>query len=288
MSFFVPNTGTILLPEDRFDALISEVGQRVGWMRSHACPCTYSQTIANNRLSTPGSAQRACKTCLGVGFYWDAPVGPIRAYISYMSLSPNPDEPGVIMNEVFGPTMTAEPSITIPYRNPNLPDSHPFQSTPVWINASTDDLFVPVDMVSRQTAVLQVGGNTILPYQQNLNVAPVGAVTVWDPVTSSVVPVLGYSVTGPNVTIENYPDGTSYMVEFSSAPIYAVWKRAGGQPHVRPFGGGTVNEPRRFRLQALDPWLRQRGVQTAINILPATGNAVGTLADTAATSDGIV
>src|SRR3954469_11461501 len=286
MSFFVPNTAAVLLPSARFDALISEVGQRIGWMRRHACPCTYSYTLENNRLATPGSAQRACKTCLGVGFYWDPPGPPFRAYVSFMHVAATPDEPGAIMNDVIGPVLTGEPSITIPYLNPNLTDGDLAQPTQAWINASTDDIFCAVDMLSRYTAMLQVGGQTILPFQQNLQIAPAGAVTVWDPLTSTVAPVLDYSVNGPAVTIANYPDGTAYMVEFQAAQMWVAWKRAGGLAHVRPFGGGTVNEPRRFRLQALDPWLRQRGIQTPIRVLPATGAATGSLVDALTSADG--
>lgn len=288
MSFTVPNTASVLLPRSRFDALISEVGQRVGWMRSHACPCTYSYTLENNRLATPGSAQRACKTCGGVGFYWDAPGPPFRAFISYMHMAATPDEPGTVMNEVFGPVQTAEPSLTIPFANPNLAAGDPAQPTQAWVNASTDDIFVAVDMITRQTAMLQVGGLTNMPFQQNLQIAPAGAVMVWDPQTSSVIPVLDYDVDGPTVTVHGFPDGTSYMVEFQAAPVYVVWKRAGGLPHVRPFGGGTDNLPRRFRLQALDPWMRQRGIQATIKVLPATGAATGALSDVAGTADGIV
>lgn len=283
--FFVPNTARFLLPEGRFDALISEVGQRVGWMRSHACPCTWTQTVANNRLSMVGSAHRSCKTCFGVGFYWDAPGPPFRAYISFMHVTATPDEPGTIMNETFGPALTAEPSITIPYRNTNLSPADPAQPTAAWINASTDDMFVAVDMLSRYTAMLQVGGNTVLPFQQNLQVAPVGAVTVWDPVALTVTPVINYSVNGPVVTVSNYPEGTSYMVEFQAASAWVAWKRAGGAPHIRPFGGGTDNLPRRFRLQTLDPWLRQRGIQSVVGVLPALGTAAGVFADTVTSQD---
>lgn len=287
MSFFVPNTASVLLPEARFDALISEVGQRVGWMRSHACPCTFSQTQQNNRLSMAGSPQRGCLTCLGIGFYWDPPGPPFRAYISFMHVAATPDEPGVVMNETFGAALTAEPSITIPCLNPNLANGDPAQPTTAWVNASVDDIFVGIDMLSRYTAVLQVGGLTSLPFQQNLQIAPAGAVTIWNPATSSVVPVLNYSVNGPSVTIPNYPMGTSYMVEFQAAALWVAWKRAGGMAHIRPFGGGTVNEPRRFRLQALDPWMRQRGIQNPISVLPATGAAIGNLADVSVSSEGL-
>jgi hypothetical protein len=266
MSFHVPSTSHVLLPEYRFDALISEVGQRVGWMRSHACPCVYSTTSQNNRLAIEGSAQAACQTCGGVGFYWDAPGPPFRAYVSFMQMAATPNEPGVTMNDTLGMVQMADPSITIPFMNSNLASNDPAQPTDAWTNATTDDIFIAVDMVSRYTAMLQVGGQVNLPFQQNLSVAPTGAVTIWNPVTSRVEAVSGYAVAGPAVTISGYPPGTSYMVEFQAAAIYVAFKRAGGLPHVRPFGGGTDKLPRRFRLQTLDPWMRQRGIQTPITI----------------------
>ena len=75
----------------------------------------------------------------------------------------------------------AEPSLTIPYSNPYLPQGDPQQPIAAWNDASFEDIFVPVDMLSRFTAKLQVGGITYLPYQQNLQVAPSGAVTTWKP-----------------------------------------------------------------------------------------------------------
>ena len=287
MAFFVPDTATVLLPEERFDALINEVGQRVGWMRSHPCPCTYSFTQQNNRIAIEGAAQRACQTCHGIGFYWDPPGPPFRAYISFMQMAATPNEPGVVMNDTIGMVQMADPSITIPYFNTNLDPADPAQPTDAWVNATTDDLFVAVDMVSRYTAMLQVGGQTNLPFQQNLSVGPVGAVTVWNPTTSSVEVVTDYAVTGPEVIINGYPDGTSYMVEFQAAAVYVAWKRAGGLPHIRPFGGGTDKLPRRFRLQTLDPWMRQRGIQPSYFILPTLGKHFATLSDTLAINDNV-
>lgn len=275
MTFYVPNTGQYLLPEQAFNALISEVGQRVSWMKSHSCPCTYTQTITFNRLNTPGSAQRDCRRCFGLGIYWDTPSIPFRAYLNFSSRTPTPDEPGVFMNETVGPVIASEPSLTIGHSNPKLSLLDPAQPTTAWENASIDDVFVAMDMLSRYTAVLQVGGTQNLPYQQNLQIAPSGAVTVWNPATLDVEQVAQYGVSGPTVVIAGYPDGTNYMVEFQAAPTYVIWKRAGGMPHVRPFGGGTVNEPRRFRLQALDLWTRQRGIQpTAAGSTTVGGKAV--------------
>jgi hypothetical protein len=271
---FIPSTSKVLLPEDRFDSLIGEVGQRVSWMRSRACPCTYSHTQQFNRIAIQGSAQPSCQTCHGIGFYWDPPSPIMRLYISYMTMAATQDEPGVAMNSTIGMVQVADPSLTIPYQNPFIPPGDPGQPTNAWQNASTDDLFIAVDMTSRYTAMLQVGGQTSLPFQQNLSIASEGAVTIWDPVTFLATPVADYQVDGPTVTISGYPDGTSYMVEFLAAAVYAVFKRAGGLPHVRPFGGGSDRLPRRFRLQALDPWLRQRGVQAQVVIPPIPPDVV--------------
>lgn len=241
--------------------MIAVDGQRVSWARSHTCPCVYAGGGANGQLPLLGSAQRTCTKCFGVGVYWDAPGLPVRMYMEYIHRAPTPDEPGTRFNETYGVFQSTEPSVTIPYSNPNFPVDDPNQPTTCWQNASTDDRFVPVDMQTRYTAVLQVGVKQNLPYQQNLLVAPSGAVTVWDPTSGNVVPVTGYTVAGPTVTISGYPPGTNYMVEFLAVPVYVAYRVAGGLPHIRPLGGGTVNEPRRFRLQALDFWTRQRGVE---------------------------
>jgi hypothetical protein len=273
---FIPNAAQYLLPEQRFDAMISAIGQRVSWMRSHSCPCTFSQTTQLNRLATTGSAQRSCVRCLGLGTYWDPPTIPFIGYVSFTHQAASPDEPGVIMNNTLGPVQSADPMLTIPYQNPNLGPFDPGQPTEAWQFASTDDAFVVPDMLARFTAVLQVAGLTNLPFQQNLQIAPTGAVTVWNQTTLNVDHVDNYSVSGPTVTIYGYPNGTNYMVEFIAAPLYLVWNRSGGLPHTRPFGGGRpINEPRRFKLQVMDLWMRQRGIQpSAPGSAALSGSAV--------------
>jgi hypothetical protein len=257
---YLPSTA-VGLASQNFDALIARHGQRVSWMRSHSCPCVFGGGGANGRLPLLGSPQRNCTKCFGLGTYWDDPSLPFRCYLEFMHMSPTPDEPGVKMNESYGAFQTSEPSLTIPYMNPNLAVNDPGQPTTAWNDASTDDGFVAVDMQSRYTAVLQVGVKENLPFQQNLRVNPQGAVQVWDPVTGNVVAVQDYAVSGPTVTIGGYPEGSNYMVEFYAAPFYVAFRGAGGLPHVRPLGGGAITEPRRFRLQALDFWSRQRGIQ---------------------------
>lgn len=185
-----------------------------------------------------------------------------------MHLSPSPDEPGVQMDPKWGPLATAEPSVTIPHANPYLDPLDPAQPTNCWTNASTDDVFIEVDATARFTAMLRQGVVSTLPYQQNVAVAATGAVTVYQPPSGStgglVVPVSGYSVSGAAVTlpIGVYPDGQAYMVEFTAAPAYVAFRKAGGLPHPRPLGVGSLAEPRRFRLMELDLWLRQKGIAT--------------------------
>jgi hypothetical protein len=258
MNFYVPPAAQII-PRQAFESVIASVGQRISWLKGHACPCTYAGGGANGYLPQPGGAQKNCKTCLGLGVYWDPPSLPFRAWMKFVEMSPTPDEPGVRVDQNYGIVQLAEPSMTLPYTNPNLPVDDPGQPTAAWNDASTDDQFVPVDMLARFTAKLQVGGVTYIPYQQNLQIAPAGAVTVWNTETMAIEPVESYGVDGASVTIDGYPDQTAYMVEFQAAPTYVVFRPAGGIPHVRPFGGGTVNEPRRFKLQLLDFWTRQRG-----------------------------
>lgn len=257
---FMPPTAAVM-PAQGFDVLVATHGQRVSWMRGRTCPCVFAGGGVQGQLPELGSPQRGCAKCNGVGTYWDDPSVPFRAYIEFMHMSPTPDEPGVKMNESYGVVQMSEPSMTIPYMNPMLGVNDPGQPTKAWIGATTNDMFVAVDMRSRYVAVLQVGIKENLPFQQNLAVEPQGAVTVWDPVAGNVVTVADYAVNGPTVTIGGYPAGTNYMVEFMAAALFVAFRTAGGLPHVRPFGGGTVNMPKRMRLQALDMWTRQRGIQ---------------------------
>jgi hypothetical protein len=259
-SFGPGGAATAMMPA-RFEAMIARMGQRVSWMKGHACPCTFAQNGANGFLPLPGSASASCLTCLGLGIYWDDPTIPFVAYMKFVEMSPTPDEPGVRVDQTYGFVQLSEPSLTLPFRNPFLATDDPAQPTAAWNDASTDDIFVAVDMLSRFTAKLEVGGVTYLPYQQNLQIAPAGAVVVWNPATNRAMGVPNYSVSGASVALDPsvYPPGTAYMVEFRSAPMFVVFRPAGGIPHVRPFGAGTVNEPRRFKLQALDFWARQRG-----------------------------
>jgi len=278
MSEYVPPVDPFLLPPEPFEALIGSVGQRMTWMRSHACPCTFTQSInTNGRLSSPGSAQTQCLTCFGVGTYWDAPTLPASMYISFMHMSPSPDEPGTLMESSFGIVQTVEPSLTIPQKVPQLLPGDSAQPTLAWLYSSTNDIFIPVDMLARYSAKLQVGGLQNLPFQQNLQIPATGAVTLWDQ-TTHVVTYPSYVVSGATVTVPGQPNGTVYMVEFQAAPIYVAFRRAGGLPHVRPFGQNTP-EPKRFRLQALDFWTRQRGIQAASVNVGGCEVAIGLLGD---------
>ncbi len=271
---FIPPTAQ-LLPPDAFESLIGQTGQRVSWMKGHACPCTFASAGPNGALPLPGSAVRGCTQCSGVGTYWDAPSLPFRAYISFMHLSTAPDEPGADMDESYGLKMRADPTITIPYTNPYLAPFDPGQPTTAWNQASLMDMFIPVDSLSRFTAVLQNGGVQNLPYQQNLSVAPSGAVNTWNPLTKSIVPVSGYVVSGASVLLPSgYAPGLNYMVEFTAAPLYVAFRHAGGLPHTRQFGGGAVNEPRRYRLQTLDYWTRQKGIQPTAPGSTTTGGSL--------------
>ncbi len=265
MSITLPSTfaggAATAMQSWRFDAMIARIGARVSWLKGHACPCTFAGAGANGMLPLPGSASRSCKTCFGLGAYWDAPSVPMVMWVKFVEMSPTPDEPGTRVDQSYGTVQLSEPSLTIPFSNPYLAQGDPQQPTQAWKDASFEDIFVPVDMLSRFTAKLQVGGITYLPYQQNLQVASTGAVTVWNPATLEVEQVANYAVNGAQVTIDPsiYPSGTAYMVEFQAAPMYVAFRPAGGLPHVRPFGAGTVTEPRRFKLQAFDFWTRQRG-----------------------------
>lgn len=213
-----------------------------------------------------GSPQPGCQTCFGAGFYWDVPSEIFIAALSFRHLAFSSDEPGMRMSSQFGLVQHSEPALTIPYRNPQLAAGDPRQPTNAWNNFSINDILVMPDMTARYSAILQVGAQENLPFQQGMVISPSSAVTIWDPATQQVAPVISYTVSGPTVTLTGYPEGTFYMVEYIAAALYVAFRPAGALPHARPFAGGTLLLPRAFRLQALDFWTRQRGVQPQIAV----------------------
>jgi hypothetical protein len=261
-----------VIPREPFEAVISRLGWRVSWMRSHTCPCVFGGAGPQGHLPTPGSAVAGCLTCFGLGVYWDSPTVPFKAAVSFRHFGPTPDEPGVKKSELWGDILQADAVVTVPYQDPFLNPLDGSQPTTAWNEASENDAFVPVDMTARYTAVLQVDGIQTLPFQQNLKIAPCGAVTTWNPATSGVTPVTAYQASGATVLVSGLAAGQNYMVEFSAAPVYVAFRNAGGIPHARPFGGGTVNLPRAFRLQQLDLWTRARTQQPTA---PATQTTKG-------------
>lgn len=227
------------LAVSQFNNLILAYGVRLLWQQGHLCPCTFGGP-------QPGSPDNQCVTCSGRGYYWDVPVGPFIGLITFMHISPSPDEPGATMDEKVGIMQRSEPALTIP-------------STQVvpWTNATLNDIFVEIDAIDRFDAELTVGSIQAVPYQNQLSIAPSGAVTIYDTTTHTVVPVSGYVVSGATVTLPSgYAPGTSYVVEFYAAKTYVAWRNAGSIGHDRPFA--QLAEPKRFRLQTLDLWLRER------------------------------
>lgn len=239
-----PNFAGKLMPESMLDGMIQCSGIRLGWMKSHQCPCTLGSAV-------PGSPDPNCNTCHGRGIYWDQWTAPFMGLITYMHTSSAPDEPGGFTHEVTGPAMAAEPTLTIPFKGPST-------EAEVWQNATEFDAYVELDALARLTSVLEVGQTDILPYQQNLDVQ---SVTVYDPIArkTNLISEGSYTVNGAAVSLAaSYPIGTAYAVEYFASPVYIAFRRAGGLPHTRPFGGGLAQIPRRFRLVTLDLWSRAR------------------------------
>lgn len=237
---FLPPLDPYVMPPAAYDQLIAAFGIRLTWQKAHLCPCVYSG-------QETGSPDPSCITCGGRAYYWDAPSAIFNGLISYMHLSPSPDEPGAVMDEKFGLIERSEPILTIPYN-----------ATGIYGNASLNDVFVEVDAIDRYQAQLQLGGIISLPYQWNTNVAASGAVTVWNPSTSGISFVSGYTVSGAIVTLPSgYANGQSYVVEYYASRAWAAWRNAGSTPHDRPFA--QTSQPQRFRLQQLDLWLRGSG-----------------------------
>ena len=250
---YVPPLNPYLLPEAPFDALVASAGQRVSWARAHVCPCTYGGGGPQG-LPMPGTAAPNCQQCFGVGVYWDAPTEPFQGLVTFMHMSPTPDEPGLFVNDTLGQIQEAQPTLTIPFQDPSASQI----PNPAWQYASISDIFILPDSLTRYTAVLQVGGLTALPYQQNVAIAASGAVTTYDPSTQTVS-FPAYTTSGTAVLLSGaFPLGTNYIVDFLAAPLYVAFRRSGGLPHARQFGAGIVNLPRRFRLQTLDLWTRER------------------------------
>lgn len=237
---YLPEFSPYFMPNEGFDQLAAATGARFTWQKSHLCPCTFGGQLT-------GSPDPQCQTCKGRGWYWDAPTGTFYGIITFIHLAPAPDEPGVRMNEQFGGIYRSEPTLTIP-----------FTAGQIWASASLNDAFVEVDAIDRFQTELQVGGIQSVPYQQNVLIQPIGAVTTYDPVNKIISPVSGYTVNGSTVTLPNtYPNGTPYIVEFTAAKTFVAWRAGGALPHDRPFQ--QVNLPKRFHLQQLDLWLRGSG-----------------------------
>lgn len=243
---FFPPMSPYVLPAEPFEKMIDKYGVRLYWMRSHSCACVYGN------LNSPGAPDPGCNTCQGVGFYWESPIGPFSAMITFMHMAPTPDESGEGMNMKWGELQHGDPTLTITNSSSGI-------SSTVYANASQWDAYIQLDSVARFTVGLQVSGVEAVPYQQGLTIAATGAVTVYDTSAKRVVTVSGYVVSGARVIMPSgYVPDTGYMVEFTANPVWIAFRKAGGLPHNRPFGNGAVDVPKRFRLQPLDAWTRAR------------------------------
>lgn len=253
---YIPPVSTSL-SAPLFEAVIAKNGMRLAWQKSHDCPCVYATPVAGN-LTTPGSPQPNCRTCFGTGVYWDSPSDPFTGLVTFMHMSPSPDEPGSEMTEKWGVLIKSEPTVTVPHADANG------NVIPAWEQSSTWDQFIEIDATARYNAFLSVGQNETVPFIQNLSIAATGAVTYYDQTTAQVLSTDNYVVSGATVTVSGLPIGTAYTVEFYASPVYIAFRSAGGLPHVRPFGGPNTYLPRRFRAQTLDIWTRNRQAQAGI------------------------
>lgn len=240
-SVYFPPISPYVLPVTPLDNLMKAYGVDLTWQKSHLCPCVMSGAVT-------GSPDPQCLTCKGIGWYWNEASAIFRGLITFIHMSPTPDEPGTMMDPKWGVIQQSEPTLTIPYTA--APD--------IWTQASINDVFTQVNAIDRYEVSLQVGGVTTVPYQQKLTIAPIGAVTIYNTETRTVETVTGYTVNGPTITLPaQYPDGTNFVVSYSAAKAFSAWRPAGTMGHDRPFGNLTL--PKRFRLQALDLWLRSTG-----------------------------
>lgn len=237
---YLPPISPYVLPASPFDTLTAAYGVRLQWMQSHQCACVWGSSV-------PGSPDPNCVTCSGRGVYWDAPSAIFSGIITQMHKTLSPDESGFEVTSKLGWKQDTFPLLSIPA-----------SAGEVWQNATDYDAFVELDAITRYKSEMTVGGMTSVPYAQNLNIPATGAVSIWNVQTKSTQ-LIPYTVNGANVTISGYPQGTSYTIEYFAAPVYLAFRKAGGMPHIRPFGNGVVSLPRRFRLDMLDVWIRSRG-----------------------------
>lgn len=245
---FFPPISPYILPTQPFEQLIAQYGINFKWLKSHSCACVMDST---NPGKVAGSPDPACITCQGRGLFWDPPLAvPFRGLLTFMHMAPTPDEPGLSVDERYGILQRGDPTITIPFTAD--------VNNTIWTQSSVFDAFVEIDALSRYNATLKVGEITAVPYQQGLSIAASGAVTVYNPQTFQTVPA-SYTVSGATVLLASgFAKGTAYVVEFQANPVWVAFRKAGGYPHMRPFGGGVVNTPKRFRLMPLDLWTRER------------------------------
>lgn len=240
---YTPPPFPYLFPTDQFNNAIAQFGQQISWSKSHTCACINFRTDT----SPAGSPNPSCLNCQGRGIYWDSPVNFIGLITFTQSMAGGID-PGSRMDSKLGPIIGGEPWVTITQ-----------DAGAVWNGCGQFDLIVELNSITRFNSTLSSGPSGVIyvPYQQQLYIAPSGAVTTWSQSTSSVVQVSGYVVSGATVTIpSSYPSNTPYVVEFQAANSFVCFRPQGGMSHNRPFVQGTMSYPKRFRLQPLDLFLR--------------------------------
>ncbi len=234
------------LPLSAMNNSISRFGVRLKWLMSSQCPCMYGGAIN-------GSPDHNCLSCFGRGIIWTDPGAIFTGLITYEKFGSR--SPGYQNDPQWGSLLSSDPNLTIPSTS---------DAISVWNNASIYDAYIEVDASVRLYSNLSVGGINVVPYQHSLNIADTGAVSIWNTQTKTRELVNTYTVDGPTVTLSGYPDGTNYTVEFTASPVYVSINRMGGMPHVRPFGDGGANYPKRFKLKLLDLWLREATATTSI------------------------
>ena len=236
------------LPPAAFDNLIGWSGISVLWMKSHLCPCVGDTGTSNAPDILLQSGIANCPVCLGRGLYWDPPIGPFTILMTWITFTGRNVNIGQEMNETYGEVHEGHPVITIPETTGIL-----------WQSVSEFDAIIESDAVMRFNSILNYGENVSLPswHDYSLTIAPSGAVVVEDPTTGIPTSGVAYTVSGLSVILSSdYPDNTAYTVEYISCPVYILYEKYGGLPHVRPFQ--NLNFPRRYKLSILDFWLRNK------------------------------
>lgn len=232
-------------PNERFNQFLQQFGVPIFWLRGHLCACVDDNTEFSPdgvAVKIKGTPSAYCTTCGGRGVYWDDAQGPYLVAFQYPKLF---DIQGASFEEQLGILQEGIVPIIIPST-----------AQPMWQELNTYDAVVAQGTDMRFHSSLRVGYQETLPYFWNVNVNPSG-VTIYDSQNTQTIPVPADQVVinGASVQITGFPNGTSYVVDYTAWPIYIVFGKMGGMSQPFPLLNNQTY-PRTTTVQLLDFWSR--------------------------------